>query len=253
MTESLQRGWKSSALQRLYFFRKQEISDPYIRLRNVLCNSAGGHLHSFYHKRGCCASSGSHQEQFKNNLFVYAHTIPEQKNSPALYRNAEGKTVLHYMEMQVRDWKISIQGVECVKQKILVKYLILIGILILFAGATWYFTNASAQPQDNAVLVRAEEDRSLLTAEKTAAPLMPGQEAGLLTAEKPAVPLMPGQEAGSLTAEKAVVRPVLENGTRLLMAEENRFTGSDEERNPEKEEKRNMEIRTGFGMEGADI
>lgn len=45
------------------------------------------------------------------------------------------------------------------EHKMLVRYLILIGILIICAGAAWFFTNASDVHQENAVLALYEENR----------------------------------------------------------------------------------------------
>lgn len=43
------------------------------------------------------------------------------------------------------------------KQKFLIRYLILIGILLVCAGGVWYWSEHSKTPSANAVLARAEE------------------------------------------------------------------------------------------------
>ena len=44
------------------------------------------------------------------------------------------------------------------ERKMLTRYLILVAVLVIFAGAAWYFTQDTAQPNDNAVLAGLEEE-----------------------------------------------------------------------------------------------
>lgn len=43
------------------------------------------------------------------------------------------------------------------KQKFLIRYLILIGILLVCAGGVWFWSESSKTPSANAALVRVEE------------------------------------------------------------------------------------------------